>query len=128
MSVYGQQYVEDNWSPFEPLLDWPYEEITEIEPNKPLMLAEWGIGEFPQFGSKSGFIKEAFKTMKQYPQLKAAVFWNERWQNESYEDEEGIHHDGSYSNLRVNSSPEALAAYRKGVGKKFWLGRPIIGR
>ncbi len=32
MSVYGQQYVEDNWSPFEPLLDWPYTEITRIDP------------------------------------------------------------------------------------------------
>jgi beta-mannanase len=127
MSVYGQQYVEDNWSPFEPLLDWPCEEITSIEPNKPLMLAEWGIGEFPQFGSKSGFIKEAFKIMRKYPNLKAAVFWNERWQNEPSVNPDGTYQDGSYSNLRVNSSPEALAAYRKGVGQRYWLGRPIIG-
>jgi hypothetical protein len=127
MSVYGQQYVEDNWSPFEPLLDWPYDEITQIDPTKPVMLAEWGIGEFPQFGSKSGFIKEAFKTMKKYPRLKAAVFWNERWQNEPSFNADGTYQDGSYSNLRVNSSPEALAAYRRGVGEAFWLGRPVIG-
>jgi hypothetical protein len=127
MSVYGQQYVEDNWSSFEPLLDWPYTEITQIAPDKPVMLSEWGIGEFPQFGSKSDFIKEAFQVMRNYPNLKAAVFWNERWQNEPTVDANGIYHDGSFSNLRVNSSPEALAAYRNGVDDPFWLGRPIIG-
>jgi len=127
MSLYGQQYVEDNWSSFEPLLDWPYTEITQIDPTKPVMLAEWGIGEFPQFGSKSGFIAEAFATMKKYPNLKAAVFWNERWQNESSEDPDGTFHDGGYSNLRVNSTPESLAAYRNGVDQPYWLGRPIIG-
>jgi len=126
MSVYGQQYLEDNWSSFEPLLDWPYTEITEIDPTKPVMLAEWGIGEFPQFGSKSGFITEAFEVMKRYPMLKAAVFWNERWQNEPSENPDGTYQDGSYSNLRVNSSPESLAAFRKGIGEPFWLGRPII--
>jgi hypothetical protein len=127
MSVYGQQYVEDNWSSFEPLLDWPYTEITQLAPDKPVMLAEWGIGEFPQFGSKSGFIQEAFHIMEQYPNLKAAVFWNERWQNEPTVDANGIYHDGSFSNLRVNSSPEALDAYRHGVASPFWLGRPMIG-
>jgi beta-mannanase len=130
MSVYGQQYVEDNWSSFEPLLDWPYTEITEIDPTKPVMLTEWGIGEFPQFGSKSDFITEAFAVMKRYPRLKAAVYWNERWQNEPVEasqSEDGQYHDGGYSNLRVNSTPESLAAYRNGVGDPFWLGRPIIG-
>ena len=127
MSVYGQQYVEDNWSSFEPLLDWPYTEITELDPTKPVMLAEWGIGEFPQFGSKSDFIKEAFKTMRKYPKLKAAIYWNERWQNEPSTNPDGTYQDGGYSNLRVNSSPEALAAYRKGVGERYWIGRPVLG-
>jgi hypothetical protein len=128
MSVYGQQYVEDNWSSFQPLLDWPYSEITALAPNKPIMLAEWGIGEFPQFGSKSGFISEAFRVIRRYPKIKAAVFWNERWQNEPTVDADGIYHDGGYSNLRVNSSPESLAAYRKGVGDKYWLGYPMLYR
>jgi hypothetical protein len=127
MSVYGQQYVEDNWSPFEPLLDWPYTEITQIDTTKPVMLTEWGIGEFPQFGSKSDFITEAFNVMKRYPRLKAAVYWNERWQNEPSQNPDGTYQDGGYSNLRVNSTPESLAAYRNGVGDPFWLGRPIIG-
>ncbi len=116
LSVYGQQYFEDRWSPFPPLLDWPYKELAQLDPTKPIMLAEWGIGEFSKFGSKSNFINEAFESMKKYPRLKAAIFWHERWQNE----------DDTYSNLRVNSTPEALDAYRRGVADPFWLGSPIL--
>jgi hypothetical protein len=50
------------------------------------------------------------------PRLKAAIFWHERWQNE----------DDSYSNLRVNSTPESLEAYRHGVASPFWLDHPIL--
>ena len=50
-----------------------------------------------------------------FPRLKAVVFWSERWENKS----------GSYSNLRVTSSPRALEAYRRGVANPFWLDRPI---
>ena len=53
--------------------------------------------------------------MKKYPRLKAAVFWHERWQNE----------DDTYSNLRANSTPEALAAFRTGVADPFWLAEPL---
>ena len=41
------------------------------------------------------------------PRVKAAVYWHERWQND----------DQTYSNLHINSSPEALDAYRKGVSR-----------
>ena len=61
------------------------------------MLAEWGIGEFPKSGDKAQWITDAFHIMKtRFPRLKAAVFWSERWEND----------DGTYSNLRVASSPE----------------------
>ena len=117
LSVYGQQFVTDrSWAVFLPLLDWPYHELCELDPTKPIMLAEWGVGEFPNSGSKAQFIKDAFDTMKKYPRLKAAVFWHERWQNA----------DGSYSNLRVNSSPESLEAYRASVADPFYLGEPIL--
>jgi hypothetical protein len=44
------------------------------------------------------------------------VYWHERWEND----------DGSFSNLRVNSSPETLDAYRKGVADPHWLADPIL--
>ena len=80
------------------------------------MLAEWGVGEFPD-GDKAEFIRDAFTGLNKgnYPRIKAAVFWHERWQNK----------DESWSNLRVNSSPAALKAYRQGVADAFWQDRPV---
>lgn len=116
VSVYGKQYAEETWTPFFPVFDWPFQELTRIDPVKPIMVAEWGVGEYPDAGNKAAFIAEAFATMKMQPRLKAAVFWHERWQNE----------DDTYSNLRVNSSPEALKAYREGVADPFWVSDPVF--
>jgi hypothetical protein len=48
--------------------------------------------------------------------VKAAVYWHERWQNP----------DQSYSNLRVNSSVEALEAFRAGIANPDWHGELIL--
>lgn len=115
LSVSGQQYPDDAWSAFTPLLKQPYAEVCRLAPDKPIMIADWRCGEFPKSGSKAAFITEAFDTMKKdYPRLKAAIYWNESWQNE----------DDSASNLWVDSSPESLEAYRKGVADPFWLDHP----
>ena len=114
-SVYGEQFIEDPWSSFFVTWDWPYNTLCALDPQKPIMLAEWGVGEFPKNGSKPDFISDALETIQsRYPRVKAAVFWHERWQNAS----------GNYSNLRANSSPESLAAYRRGVADPFWLDKP----
>ena len=117
MSIYGQQVGDDDWSPIEPLITWPYDQMCAVDPTKPIMVAEWGVGEFPRHGDKAEFISEGLQLLRtQYPRIKAAVYWHERWQND----------DNTYSNLRVNSSVEALAAYRKGIASPAWLGRPIF--
>jgi len=115
LSVYGKQFAKEDWAPFHPLLEWPYMEICKLDPSKPVMLAEWGVAESHKAGEDKGeWISEAFREMEKYPRLKAAVFWHERWGNS----------DGSYSNLRVNSSPGSLRAYRDGVSSPFWIGHP----
>jgi hypothetical protein len=125
LSVYGMQFRYEHWSDFSGsivngkftggLLDWPYDELCKIDPAKPIMLAEWGVGEFPDFGSKPKFISQGFAEMEKRPRIKAAIYWHERWQNEE------LH----YSNLHVNSTPESLEAYRSGVGNPFWLSAPV---
>ena len=116
-SVYGQQFTDEPWADFWPLVDWPYREISRLDPKKPIMITEWATGEFPHSGDKAKWIREAFEVMKtKLPRVKAEVYWHERWQNE----------DQSYSNLHINSSPEALAAYRKAVADPSWLGDLIL--
>ncbi len=116
MSAYGQQFGEEDWFSVEDMVMGPYAELAAVDPNKPIILAEWGVGEFPKQGSKGDWIKELFaRAPRDLPRLKAAVFWHERWQNA----------DLTYSNLRVNSSLEALTAYRAGVANPFWVDQPL---
>jgi hypothetical protein len=86
------------------------------------MIAEWATGEFPHSADGGGVGKPEWIThgltmfRTRYPRIKAAVYWHERWQNA----------DGFYSNLRANSSVEALQAYRQGVANPDWLGNLIL--
>ena len=115
MSAYGKQFPEQSWSGVDEALLDPYRELAAVDPEKPVLMAEWGIGEFPKQGGKGGWISDAFEAMEQrMPRLRGAVFWHERWQNK----------DLSYSNLRANSSLQALNAYREGVSRAFWLAEP----
>jgi hypothetical protein len=118
ISAYGELTPEDGWTDWDEAMDQPYADLCAVDATKPVMLAEWGVGEFPKNGSKADFIRTAFAEMNggKYPRLKAAVFWHERWQNS----------DESYSNLRVQSSPGALKAYQQGVANAFWLAAPVF--
>jgi hypothetical protein len=119
MSIYGkQERNQDHWMDFdEDLLEEPYEYLGAVDPTKPIMIAELGVGEFPDIGSKATWVRHAFASMSssQYPRVKAAIWWNERWQNK----------DGTYSNLRVNSSVETLEAFRDGLKNPHWLAAPL---
>jgi hypothetical protein len=128
-SLYGIQFVSDHeWAPFFDLFDWPYTELTLLDPKKPILLCEWGVGEFPKVGDKGAWIRDGFRIMadeKKYPRIKAAVWWHERWQNSANEaDESSKENAGTFSDLRVNSSSGALDAYRKGVASPFFLAEP----
>ena len=66
---------------------------------------------------KPAWIKQGLELFRtRYPRIKAALYWHERWQNA----------DGSYSNLRVNSSVESLQAYREGIADPNWLSDLIL--
>jgi hypothetical protein len=116
MSTYGKQFRRDRWISASDAMTYAYDDLCAVNSNKPVMLAEWGIGEFPTAGDKAQWITDAFQIMKtRFRRLKAAVFWSERWEND----------DGTYSDLRVTSSAQALRAYRLGISELFWLSRPI---
>lgn len=114
LSAYGQLTPDDDgWITWEETMDHAYQKLCELDPAKPVMLAEWGVGEFPKSGDKAKWLRTAFAEMNagRYPRLKAAIFWHERWQNG----------DETFSDLHVHSSPGALKAYREGVAAPRWL-------
>jgi Glycosyl hydrolase family 26 len=115
ISAYGKMSKDMDWASFYDVFHLAYQAIEKHHISKPIMVAEWGVGEYPKAGNKAEWIRNAFLDFqKLFPKVKAAVFWHERWQNQ----------DESYSNLRVNSSPEALAAYREEVQVPYWISRP----
>lgn len=117
VSAYGQLTPgDDAWVSWDETMHHAYKALCALDPAKPILLAEWGIGEFPASGNKAKWLRAAFAEMNagRFPRLKAAVFWHERWQNG----------DESYSDLRVQSSPASLEAYRAGVADPRWLDRP----
>jgi len=117
MSAYGTQYASEGWVAVDAAMVMPYKTLSRVDETKPVMLAEWGVGEFPKKGSRGKWIAEFLERVpRDFPRIRAGVFWHERWQNG----------DQSISNLRVNSSPEALAAYRTGISAPFWLSRPLF--
>ncbi len=114
LSVYGKMLRAEDWASFYNVMESSYQEICQLDAQKPVIVAEWGVGEFPP-GNKAEFITKAFADLQtRYQRVKGAVYWHERWENT----------DGSYSNLRVNSSPEALDAYRDAVAIPYWIDRP----
>lgn len=112
LSVYGKQTQNDPWVRPEELLDYPYREICALAPDKPVMVTEFGVGEFPKSGDKARWIAEMFESIKKRsPRIRAAIYWHERWQNE----------DQTYSNLRINSSAPVLQAFRKALADPVWI-------
>ena len=117
MSLYGKQFDKEDWDLFEPLLEWPYKELCLLDPAKPILLAEWGVAEPHERDLKGAWFREAFQaiTEKKYTGLTAAIVWHERWENP----------DGTFSNLRINSSESSLKGYQEGVASPYWIDRPI---
>lgn len=118
LSAYGQQFPNLDWAPFDECFPAYYHQLEAVDSSKPILLAEFGVGHFPQSGgSMAAWLETAFDYFSmRAPRLKGAVFWHERWQNG----------DKSYSNLRLTASDEAVQVYRQAVKKPFWLDHPVF--
>ncbi len=118
VSVYGSQAPGDDWTGFVPALDAAYPELAAISAAKPLALLEFAVAEDPRRGDKGKWIASALQALRagRYPRLRASCWWHEAWEND----------DGSVSDLRIDSSPGALAAYRAGVADPFFLDQARI--
>jgi hypothetical protein len=114
VSVYGAGKPGEEWQLFSNLMDTFYPELAAISKNRPLAVLEYGVVDDPKTGDKASWIHDALQSVKsgRYPRIKAMSYWHENWQNG----------DGTISNMRLDSSPEALAAYREEIAHSFFLG------
>lgn len=114
ISVYGAQVPSDDWPSFSEILDAAYPEFAALSPDKPMALLEFGVTGVHPYGNKATWIRNALNNIKnqRYPRIKAISWWHSMWTND----------DGTVSDLRVNSSKDALKAYKAGIADPIFLG------
>jgi hypothetical protein len=108
-------YPVDPWGGKRPLrtFDDCFRELYDdcaVLGDQPMMLAEFGTGEFEKDGfDKAAWVAEAFEKLpEEYPRVKIYTWFN-------------INKELDW---RVNSSPEALAAFQTAMESPFYLGSP----
>jgi hypothetical protein len=116
VSAYGPQEPGEQWRSFDEILAERWDEILAISPTgKPIAIAEWGVIDDPDTGDKAQWIADAFSALDPdgpYPQIAAISYWHENFDE---------------TNLRVDSSPGALAAYRTGIAPDRFITEMSIG-
>jgi beta-mannanase len=113
VSVYGAGKPGEEWQLFSNLMDTFYPELAAISKNRPLAVLEYGVVDDPKTGDKASWIHDALQSVKsgRYPRIEAMSYWHENWLND----------DGSVSNMRLDSSPTALDAYREEIADPFFV-------
>jgi len=118
ISIYGAQKPGDKYLSFNELLGKSYNELASISDNKPLAIFEFGVVDGTDNFSKAQWIKDALNILKEgkYPRIKAISYWHSSWKNE----------DGSFSNMKIDSTPESLQQYKEIISDPFFISFPIL--
>ena len=120
LSAYGAQTpaVMRSWNPqFREVMDVAYRNVASVSRTKPIALLEFGVIEHK---GKPEWIRNAFRDLAsgRYKRLKAVAWWHSDWRNA----------DGSWSRMKIDSSPAAAKAYREGVAQAAFVTQPVITR
>ena len=129
VSDYGEQVPTGNparWNPFIEKLGDPgdpsssYRTVRRLAPDKPFAVMEFGVTEDPDAGDKPAWITQAYDSMRgpgaRYD-VSLVSYWSEKWTNGN----------GTLSDLRVQSSPGSLTAYRTAIAGSFFATSPSFG-
>ena len=61
---------------------------------------------------KAEWYLNAFNILQtKYTKIRIAIIYHDKWENA----------DGSWSDLRINSSPEALRAFQEGISSSYFI-------
>lgn len=105
-SLYGVQEVTEPWEglAFSTQLEMHYADIKVISQTKPIALLEFGVTDNHPNVNKSQWLEDAFYTILTNPSIHIAAIspWHENWENE----------DGTFSNIRLDSSDSSLATFK----------------
>jgi hypothetical protein len=113
VSAYGAQTLTDSWELLTDVLDQSYTELSQVSASKPLAILEYGVIDDGIPGHKAAWIKEGLDSLKaeRYPRIKGISYWHSKFKNA----------DETYSNMRLDSSPDVLQAYKNEVADPFFV-------
>lgn len=118
LSVFGAQLPQNEWIYFPKTFKnfWPQIEI--LQTNKPIMISEFAVIESKSDPSKKAkWITQALQSVSKglFKQVKGITYWNSPgWLKDKK------------ANMMIDSSEEALKAYRTEVSQDFWLTDVLI--
>lgn len=128
VSNYGEQVPSgkpSHWAMFGQDLGEPsdpsssFSRFRRLNPSAPFAVIEFGVTQDPAAGDKAAWIEDAYSKLVPPPAIYDASlvsYWSERWRNGN----------GKVSDLRVDSSPEALAAYRAAIADPSLVTTPTF--
>jgi len=116
-SMYGVQEVTEPWEglAFSTQLEMHYKDIKAISHTKPIALLEFGVTDNHPDVNKSKWLDDAFSTILNNPYITfdAISPWHENWENE----------DGTFTKIRLDSSEEVKATFRKWIGNDRFISK-----
>ncbi len=120
ISAYGAQdpTTMRSWNPnFRQVMDGAYRSVAAVSPHKPIALLEFGV---VAHEAKPEWIRRALADIAggRYPRVKAIAWWHSDWNN----------YDGTWSRMRLDSSREAVQAYREGISSPVFVSAARITR
>lgn len=105
-SVYGRLRGDGPARPFADVFKHVYAGLSALSETKPIAVLEMGVSDVPAIGDKAMWIRDAFADISsgKFPRIKAVAWWNKIYRP-----------DGSRSMLEIDTTPQSLEAYRRGV-------------
>ncbi len=120
-SLYGAQQITEEWEglAFSTQLAQHYRQVYAVSRHKPIAVFEFGVTDGHPNGDKSAWWQDAFETILDNPYIAfdAISPWHENWENE----------DGTFSLLRVDSSPSSLATFKRFAAYPDFTAAPLFG-
>ena len=110
VSAYGVLTPMDlEWTEFRDKLDAAYPRLAALAPDKPIIVAEFGVARSP-YGEQAAWAERALTDLlaQRWPRIVGFSWWNEAWQN----DDDRAHD----TTMRLEDNPALAAAFERLVG------------
>ncbi len=120
MSVYGSQRPGTYWYSFDEAMSKGYNALSLVSSVKPMAVLEFGVVDDPQSGNKGEWMVSALSAFinKRYPLIKAISYWQTEFTNSN----------GTFSDLKINSSDGSLNAYRNLIQSIIFIEKAKLGK